>query len=255
MLTGFKHHSWQSLREVWQDTPAFPEALETPSAENNFLHDLNNEERSQLFALCPTRLHQKGNFLFRAGDPLDELVLVLEGNIKITKLTEQGHERIIQIAGAGDVLAVGFLGNNATHACEAACLNEAVTLSVSREHFLHVMRTLPSVTLKLIHAVTTHMRFLEEQLSVAHAPVTLRIGQVLLHLTKRFGKQEKDDWWLLKHHLNQHELASLVGTSRVSITQQLGILREQGIVQGTRGRYRIRMKALDQLLENLVWEE
>jgi hypothetical protein len=45
-----------------------------------------------------------------------------------------------------------------------------------------------------------------------------------------------------------------VGTSRVSITQQLGILRELDIVQGTRGRYRVRIEALHQLLENLVWE-
>jgi CRP-like cAMP-binding protein len=254
MLTGLSQHISDSLQHVWQDVPPLPSSLEAPTG-SDFLHHLNDEERSQLFALCPTRLHQKGNFLFRAGDPLAELVLVLEGNIKITKLTEQGHERIIQIAGAGDVLAVGFLGQNATHACEASCLNEAVTLSVSREHFLYVMRSLPSVALKLIHAITNHMRFLEEQLSVAHAPVMLRMGQVLLHLTRRFGKRENRDWWLLEHHLNQHELASLVGTSRVSITQQLGHLREQGIVQGTRGRYRIRPTALNQLLENLVWEE
>jgi CRP/FNR family transcriptional regulator, cyclic AMP receptor protein len=255
MLTGLDKHNSQSLQQVWQNVPPLPSLPEIPTTESNFLRHLNDEERSQLFALCPTRLHQKGNFLFRSGDPLNELVLVLEGNIKITKLTEQGHERIIQIAGAGDVLAVGFLGTHATHACEASCLNEAVTLSVSREHFLYVMQKMPSVTLKLIHAITTHMRFLEEQLSVAHAPVMLRIGQVLLHLTKRFGKQENSDWWLLEHHLNQHELASLVGTSRVSITQQLGMLRELDIVQGTRGRYRVRIEALHQLLENLVWEE
>jgi CRP-like cAMP-binding protein len=67
----------------------------------------------------------------------------------------------------------------------------------------------------------------------------------LLHLTKRFGKQENCD-------LNQYELASLVGTSRVSITQQLGMLRELDIVQGTRGRYRVRIGGVK---ETLVWEE
>jgi CRP/FNR family transcriptional regulator, cyclic AMP receptor protein len=74
----------------------------------------------------------------------------------------------------------------------------------------------------------------------------------LLHLTKRFGKQENCDWWLLENHLNQYELASLVGTSRVSITQQLGMLRELDIVQGTRGRYRVRIGGVK---ETLVWEE
>jgi hypothetical protein len=33
------------------------------------------------------------------------------------------------------------------------------------------------------------------------------------------------------------------------------MLRELDIVQGTRGRYRVRIEALNQLLENLVWEE
>jgi CRP-like cAMP-binding protein len=259
MFTELNSHRSQSLQQVWPNLPPsatlLVESSTVPSTENNFLRDLNDEERSQLFTLCPTRLHQKKTFVFGAGDPQNELVLVLEGTIKITKFTEQGHERIIQIAGAGEVLAVGFLGTNATHACEAACLNEVVTLAVSREHFLYVMQKMPSVALKLIHAITTHVRFLEEQLSVAYAPVMLRIGQVLLHLTKQLGKPENADWWSLEHHLSHCELASLVGTSRVSVATQLSMLRQLDIVQGTRGRYRVRPNVLHQFLEDFVWEK
>jgi CRP/FNR family transcriptional regulator, cyclic AMP receptor protein len=83
----------------------------------------------------------------------------------------------------------------------------------------------------------------------------LQIGRTILSLTKRFGDEAAEGWTLLDMPLSQEELASIAGTTRVSFTQNMRILRELDLVQGTRGSYRVRVNALEHFLHDILWED
>ena len=73
----------------------------------------------------------------------------------------------------------------------------------------------------------------------------------MLTLAERFGSEVEADWVELKLELKQEELGSLAGTTRVNTTQTLSVWRELGLVEGTRGHYRIQRQKLRQRVARL----
>jgi CRP-like cAMP-binding protein len=219
-----------------------------------FLESLSDLEREQLFSVSFPRKFEQGEVLFRTGEVSSHLFVIERGKVKLTRSSNQ--ERILQVAGEGDVLGIDFLNPNTLHAAEAICLSERNFIyALSREEFLLVAQRFPSIIVKLSRTLSQQVSLLSDQLELANAPVMLRIGHTILSLTKRFGEVMPEGWTFLAMPLSQEELASIAGTTRVSFTQNMRILRELDLVQGTRGNYRIRVNALEHLLQDILWED
>jgi CRP-like cAMP-binding protein len=113
-----------------------------------FLESLSDLEREQLFSLSFPRKLQQGEVLFRTREVSSHLYVIANGKVKLTRLNSQ--ERILQIAGEGDVLGIDFLSPDALHDAEAVCLSESnFVYAISREEFLLVAQRLPSLVVKL----------------------------------------------------------------------------------------------------------
>lgn len=95
------------------------------------------------------------------------------------------------------------------------------------------------------------MSLLEDQLEWSGENVASRLVRVLLMLAERFGEPEGEGWTRLDLELKQEDLAALGGTTRVTVTQSLSELRDAGLVEGTRGHYRLRKDGLQLYLEQL----
>lgn len=69
-----------------------------------------------------------GETLFRAGDPVRALFLVIAGEVRLLRTTGAGAEVTVQRAGAGAVLAEASLFSARTH-CEARAADTAQVLA------------------------------------------------------------------------------------------------------------------------------
>ena len=78
----------------------------------------------------------------------------------------------------------------------------------------------------------------------------VRLAQVMLDLTYRFGQETEAGLYDLHLELRHEEIASLAHASRVSATQAISAWRVQEIVLGTRGHYRVNVGHLERLMRN-----
>jgi CRP-like cAMP-binding protein len=214
-----------------------------------FLESLSEYERERLAQICPPRLFQPGELLHRAGDPCQSLIILIEGQVKLLRVVAGGQERIVYIAGGGDLLGINFLDQDATHTSNAVCLSRVMICPVGKSHVEQVSRELPNVPLRLAQVLAQRVALLEGQLEDTSAPVAFRLGRALAWLAQRFSVPDYSAWRDLPMELKQEDLAAMCGTTRVSVTHSLGELRNLGLVQGTRGRYRVNLKALEDWLE------
>ncbi|RIH87857.1 Crp/Fnr family transcriptional regulator [Calidithermus roseus] len=220
-----------------------------------FMERLSEYERARLGQICPPKTYRRGDHLFRAGDRCDALIIVILGQIKLARLTPWGQERIIFIAGEGDLLGTNFLDPAAHFHSDGVCLGDVMICPVSRDHIEQVARELPNVPLRLAEVLSERLSHLEDLLELSTAPVLQRLGQALLWLCARFGREIGEGWWELGLELRQEDLAAVCGTTRVTVTHSLGFLREQGLVEGTRGSYRLQREALERYLEITPWQD
>ena len=119
------------------------------------------------------------------------------------------------------------------------------------DKLLELTAKVPNVGIALARVLAARVGELEAQLESTTASVTARVGGALLAFARRFGEAvEADGRTRLKLDLTHEELAAFVGSTRVTVTNALGELRDLGLVTGTRGQYEVDAAALERYVED-----
>ena len=102
--------------------------------------------------------------------------------------------------------------------------------------------------LSFAEILASHLFHCRDQLSSAYEAVEKRLVRALLEQTERFGRPLHDGWYELNTELRHDELASMIRATRVSVSMAFAELRERGLIEGSRGVYRVNVTGLRALL-------
>ena len=171
----------------------------------------------------------RGEVLYRAGEPAASSFAVDAGLLKLSLALASGRERIVGVAGPGDLIGA-LTPHGAAYGETAEALGAAV--SVRR---LDPRR--PEHTDALTRAADTHLGWLRQALEEVDLPVAARLARTLVRLGDRFGQRGDDGRVRLTLPLTHEHLAALIGAARETTTVTLSELRQRGLLEGTRGRY------------------
>lgn len=127
---------------------------------------------------------QPGERLFDFGQPAERFFLVVSGQIKLFRVSAEGNEKIIEIAGPGQLFAeaVMFMDRHHYPVCTAA-LEAADVLSFDNQGFVDLLRDSTDLCLRLLGdlSMRLHARVNEiDQLTLQNA--TFRVVNYLAEL-------------------------------------------------------------------------
>ena len=198
----------------------------------------------------PTRVLEADDVLYEEGRDASSLYLVSSGVLKAVVPTSMGKERIADLYGPGDVLGTAALDGGqhaetviAVHNAQLVPLDPAQAMNdrVLRDHILR------SLARQLRHA--------RQGIDDAELPVGARVTKAFLRLVERFGQaSDTGEGVKLPLALTHEDLASLTGSSRVTITRILGELRHEGALSGTRGVYYANPQGLETATDDYVMQ-
>ncbi|MCB9987832.1 MAG: Crp/Fnr family transcriptional regulator [Rhodospirillales bacterium] len=144
----------------------------------------------------PPRLKtcEKGEDLFSAGDPADRFFYVVEGWIKLYRLSRDGDEVVIAVIAPGETFAeAAVFGKHARHfPVSAQAVEKTTVLEISAARFIEKIRDDSDFALMLLGSISQRQRYLVqqiEQLTGRSAPQ--RIGCFLLRLSGRSGGKKE----------------------------------------------------------------
>lgn len=210
---------------------------------------LSDADRMVFMRVCPERPYTPGESIFREGDPAEHLHVVARGRIKLVRYTPDGRERILAIVGPDDLIGEAFLRDDARYRADAVAMTDAVTCPMSRGQFQQLSLQAPTFTLSFAEILAQNLFRCRDQLAGGYAPIKVRVAQTLLAQARRFGRPDEadPDWLHLDTPLRHEEIGALVGATRVSVSTSVAELRRDGLLEGTRGRYRMHAPALEGL--------
>lgn len=186
-------------------------------------------------ALAPrltTRVVARGEALFREGDPGDELHVVVDGKVKITRASADGRENAIAILGPGDLLGELAIFDSQERGATATAVNDTTLASLARADFMSWLSEHPAVSLELLRALAVRLRQTNEAMAdLVFTDVPGRIAKTLLGLGERFGSPTGDGGVRVAHDLTQEELAQLVGASRETVNKALSDFATRGWIR------------------------
>ncbi|MEJ2665691.1 MAG: Crp/Fnr family transcriptional regulator [Deinococcales bacterium] len=214
-----------------------------------FSEVIARQDMDVFMRVCPERPYDRGEAVFRAGDPALEMHVIAKGRVKVTVVTPDGEERILAICGPDDFIGDAFVVQGAAYRAEAVALTDVVTCPISRDQFLQMALKAPGFVLGVCEILSGHLFDCRAQLASGYDPVMVRVAKVLLGLAERFGEPDDEGWVTLASNLKHEEIASMVSATRVSVTMAVGELRERGLLEGSRGTYRLHAPALASLAD------
>lgn len=186
----------------------------------------------------PLRELTKNDVLYRLGDPAETVYRVVEGLVKLSVTVANGKERILAVAGPGE--PIGAIAADQPRYLESATgLSPRVRVRVvPRRDAAEILDH------ELSRATGAQLVRAYQALEDTELPVPARLARALLRLGARFGTSSADGSVRLTLPLTHENFASMVGAARETTTAVLGEMRDEGVISGTRGRYRFERERL-----------
>ncbi len=198
----------------------------------------------------PTRTLEPSAILYEAGREASSLYIVNSGVLKAIVPTSLGRDRIADLHGPGDVLGLSAI-DGTTHAETVQAVHDACLTPLDPQQAMNDRRLRDYI----LRSMARQLRRSREAIDDAELPVGARVTRAFLRLTERFGQApDGGDGIKLPLALTHEDLASLTGSSRVTITRILGELRQEGALSGTRGVYVANPRSLEVATDNYVMQ-
>jgi CRP-like cAMP-binding protein len=194
-----------------------------------FFSWLADEEQQQLASRTEMVSCRRNCQLFFADDPSDNIYLVKKGQVKLTRTSADGREIILDILGPGEIFGELALAGEKVRSHSAEAVRDALVCIIPRKVFENLLQSHPEMTLRVLKLVGLRRRELEMKLEdLVFQPLAGRLGLALLGQSRRHGTRETDG--SIRIPITQSDLAHLVGASREAVAEQLGTLKQQGLV-------------------------
>lgn len=202
---------------------------------NALLSSWGPAELEDLLSRATLHTMRKGDVLLHQGDPGDSLVILLDGTLRISMVSSNGREIILDYAEAGSVLGEIALLDGGERTASVTALGEGRYLRLGARAFREVLERHPSIAWRLLREMARRLRnanlTIESDRAYASGP---RLARTLQRLMQR-GEGPA----ALRLSLSQSELGAFAGISRENINRQLGAWADSGIVALENGRVRV----------------
>jgi len=180
--------------------------------------------------LFTERKYPKGATIFERGDRGEALYVVKEGLVKLASHSGRGTVTILHLLPPGAIFGEILLSEE-RRAFTALAETDALVSVLPKRGLVHLLSTVPAFSMSFIRLLSRRLANVEMEFAgFGHTWSYHRLAKVLLKLGAEHGvKTPKGISLTLR--LTHEELANLIGTTRETVTTQLGRFRRMGLIR------------------------
>jgi len=182
-----------------------------------------------------TVLYPAKTAIFEQGDPTRLVYLVKRGNIRISRITPDGKEITVALLGAGDIFGEETLFAKGQRTTIATTVGEALVCTARADDLFELLSRDPELALNVAKIV--HDRLDDASATIedlAYAKVADRLMNLFERLAAEHGV-ETAEGTRIDVRLTHADIASLIGSTRETVTVELANLTRDGRLHGDHG--------------------
>ncbi len=189
---------------------------------------------------------QRGDRLFRTGDPLGAVYVASEGAFKTVVINESGEEHVLGFQLPGELFGLDAVGSG-RHRCEAIALEESRVCELPFSTLSHVASQLPGLQRQLLRVMGQSADRDQDHVGVlSRRQAGERVALFLVGLVQRFRRIGHSDMDI-QLPMSRDEIARYLGLALETVSRGFSRLHDDGVIE-VRGR---RVRVLDaQALNN-----
>lgn len=187
---------------------------------------LQPEDQRLLAAAASLRVYSAGAHLFMQDEPAKGLFVVIDGHVKVYRLSSDGREQILDIFGEGDLVGAVPVFQGGAYPAWAVAAAAAKVIYLGREELLELGQRNPKVMLRLLGIMAERLRrfvLLIDDLSLKE--VSARVARYLLQLVESSAAET------VTLDISKGELAAKLGTIAETLSRTLKKMQQRGAIR------------------------
>jgi len=205
---------------------------------------LAKEQLDEVVNSMADQTFDRGQTVLSEGEAAEGFFVLVQGKVKIFKLSTEGKEQILHFVGQGESFGEVPMFSGGRFPASAETTEKSRIFFFPRAAFLNLIGTDPTLAMNMLADLSKRLRQmtrLVEELSLKEVPS--RLAAYILYLS---SENESDDVGL---DITKGQLASLLGTIPETLSRILGKMSAQKVIS-VQGR---KLKILDRtILEDLA---
>jgi CRP-like cAMP-binding protein len=193
---------------------------------------LGPEEIARLEPLCRSRTFRRGEPIYLPADASDAAMVLAEGRVKIGALTSDGKQTILAFIEPGELFGEleALDGGPREEFAEAA--EKSTVVLMPAEALRRLIEADPTLALSVTKLIGLRRRRIERRLkSLLFRSNRQRLVSLLLELADQYGQPSDEPPGIrLGIKLSHQDMASVIGSTRETVTVVLGELQSEGLV-------------------------
>ena len=193
--------------------------------------DLNKIELGYISDKMVSKKFENGNLIFLEESEGKNLFFVVEGSVKVTRLSKDGREVILAMLNAGDFFGEMSLLDGESRSANVIALEETEVLSLNRDDFLVVLHDYPKIAIQLLKEMTSRLRKSDRQIvSLSLSDAEKRIALCIVRFADEQGVIKNGQVTIPKIPIQQ-DIANMAGTSRETVSRAMSLLTEEKYIE------------------------
>lgn len=184
---------------------------------------LSDDNLALISSFTQEQLIPESQEFISQGDLAESAYIILEGGVRVFRISEDGDEITLAILGPGEVVGEMGIIDNHPRVASVSAIKDTKVLALKRSDFLEMLKNHPETASSLLQTLAQRVEETDERFEdLFSKTLEERTIKTLEVLAPYFP-----DKTIL---LSQEQLAAVVGATRARVTEVLNDLQKQGKV-------------------------
>ena len=193
--------------------------------------ELDESNLKEIVKVGVRQFYKKDNMILIEEEVGSTMFIILDGRVKISRISEEGREVILSILSEGDFFGEMSILDGQTRSANVVTLQDSEILVIHRQDFLRMLHDYPQIAINLLKELAHRLRRSDSQIkSLSLQNATGKVASTLLRIADDSGKIYMGQVEIPRLP-PQQDLANMAGTSRETISRVLKALEKKGYLK------------------------
>lgn len=201
---------------------------------------LDRRQIREILDLAVSRRHDAGSAIFDEGAQAERFYLLLDGHVRVVRITETGEQVIALHIPPGQLLGIAPAIGRETYPATAVAATEAITLGWPVRLWSDFVRDYDGFATETYKTVGKRIGEMNTRImEMATQQVEQRIANSILRLINQSGRKT-DEGIEIAFPITRQDLSELTGTTLHTVSRLLSAWEKQGLVKSARRKIVVR---------------
>ena len=193
--------------------------------------DLSEEELGYISEKMIARHYESGKFIFLEDSEGEQCFFVVQGSVKVTRLSKDGREVILAMLNEGEFFGEMALLDGESRSANVIALEQTEVLTLNREDFLVVLHDYPQIAIQLLKEMAHRLRKSDRQIaSLSLSDAEKRIALCIIRFADDQGVIRRGQVSIPRVPIQQ-DIANMAGTSRETVSRAINLLEKEHFIK------------------------